>query len=448
MRLKEIIPFSVAILLALASCEKLDLTDADSTSTNSGAKKTLRIMTRANTSSTISYPVAIYAFDTDGRCQGDTVIQAEDDDNATLSLSKGTYRITALSLPTSYPSLGKVTTDETDIEMPSGGYASDALMLGSADVTLSSSSQTASILLGYRQTSLSFTLTDVPDDISKVSVSVGAPYTSMTLGGEYSSADVVSVPCTKSDGNWTTGTVYVCPTQNSQPVITVSMVKSNGEENSYSYTYNAALKSSTPYIFNGSYSGNTGITLNANISAGEWNDAIVESFSFGPGAVVGGSGNNTEVKVSSFPADGEIWNGHVVAYADSTEDECDVVLVSLDEWTNIYSQYNTDHSTDAATIASEYEEEGLAGWTIPTKEEATMMRDIYGVESNLTILNDNISQMGGTALSVVDSSSKNVRYLCEAATYTYNLKTSSSVLAAGSTVKYRLRLVKKMKLVK
>lgn len=446
MKLIKLLPIASVALLALYSCEKLDLTE-NTEAKESGAKKTLRILTKsAISTSEISYPVAIYAFDADGRCKGDTIITAADDDAATLSLSKGSYHITAVSLPAGYPSIGTVSTDESTIEMPEGGYGSSAVMLGAADVTLSSSSQTANIQLGYRQASVNISLSDMPNNISKVNATIGTPYTSMTLAGDYSSADVISIPCTKEDGVWTTGTVYVYPTQNSQPVLTINMTKDNGETNSYSYTYNSALQAATPYIFNGSYSGSADLSVTANISAGEWGTPVTESFSFGPGSVV--EGGSTEIKASTFPQDGDIWNGHIVAYADSTGNTCDIVLVSLQEWTNIYSQYNADHSTDAATIASSYEEGGLTGWTIPTKEEATMLRNIYGVTSNLTILNDNISQAGGTALSVVDSSSKNVRYLCESATYTYNLKTSSSVLSAGSTVKYRLRLVKEIKLVK
>lgn len=443
--MRKLIILTVLAILTLSSCEKLDLTENTDTK-DSGAKKTLRILTRSITASDISYPVAIYAFDADGRCKGDTVITAADDDAATLSLSKGTYHITAVSLPDGYPSVGTVSTDESTIEMPEGGYGTGAVMLGAADVTLSSSSQTANIQLGYRQASVNISLSDIPSNISKVNATIGTPYTSMTLAGEYSSADVISIPCTKEDDIWTTGTVYVYPTQNSQPVLTINMTKDNGETNSYSYTYNSALQAATPYIFNGSYSGSTDLSLTANISAGEWGTPVTESFSFGPGSVISGGGS--EVKVSSFPEDGDIWNGHIVAYADSTDSECNVVLVSLKEWEGVYSQYNADHSTDAVTIASDYEEGGLTGWTIPTKDEATMLRNIYGVTSNLTILNNNITQTGGTALSVIDSSSKNVRYLCESATYTYNLKTSSSVLAAGATVKYRLRLVKELKLIK
>lgn len=451
----------LSTLMVLSSCEKIDMTSEseyieDEISSSDGVTRSLKVVATSNETTQLTYPITIYAFDANGKNKAEAVITNSNNSSATFTLPSGKYYITAISKNSTYPDLGKVETQDTPISMPESGYASSPFMLGAANLYLSSGNQTANIILGYRQASVNVSLHDVPNDITSVSVSIGNTYTDMTLSGELSGKKVVTVPCSKTGTTWTTNTFYTLPTQSSQTVLTITL-KSSANEISYSYTYNGSLKAATPYVFNGSYAAASttepDITLNTTLSAGEWSDTVNDDFTFGPGSNNQDSGSNTpsgsdsETQyATSFPEDGDIWEGHVVAVAEESSNSCEILLISLQEWYDLYSAYHATENTMSQDKANVYTEKGLSGWAIPDEDEARMLSSLYSDDENFKYLNSQFEKCGGaTMYKVLDSS--NVRYLCANGFKTYSFS-NTTISTAGAKTKYHLRLVKRITLKK
>ncbi|MCQ2221501.1 MAG: FimB/Mfa2 family fimbrial subunit [Prevotella sp.] len=426
----------------LASCEKIDMTETESEGTTDSAVKSLSIRTRSADASALPYPITLYAFDSNGKCKAQTTItEGVNREEPSFSLPRGQYSITAMHVPSSYPAQASSMEKTSMINMPSSNYATEPLYLGTAEVNLTSNNQTADITLNLKQAKLCISLTEVPADVTSISVTIGAPYTKLSIAGDHSEQKDITIQCSKADNKWTTGTVYTLPSTGNAVNFTFKLNAKDGSQTTYSYTYNGALNAGTPYNFEGKYSPkNTPdeFALNSNINVGTWNATITKGFSFGPGA----SHENESMTVTEFPKDGDVWNGHVVALADMIDSNtCNIMLISLEEWTNVYSANNAEKYSDAEDKAREYTEKGITGWRIPSKDEAKQLKEVYGTESNFTFLNKQLESCNGAQLSLTDGSS-NARYLCEDATYAFGFKSSSTISAAGATVKYHLRLIK------
>lgn len=450
----------------LSSCEKVDMLEdgEDGAQTNtSGVTRNVKLVTKAIDNTDVAYPLTIYAFDTEGNNVTSTVIKSKDDASATLKLKKGRYHLTAVSLPSSYESLSSVKDWNATFSMPKSGYATVPLMTGSADINVTSSDQIAHISLGYRQASLSVTINDVPTSVTSVDVTLSSAYTGMTLAADLSGKMMVTVPCVKgaasnNGATWSTGKFYILPSVNAQPSITISFSGGTTGDVSYSHTYNASLLAGTPYNFTATYKGKAeggadpsegDVTINADISAGKWADEVKESFNFGPDVNKTETPSNPEsnvITVTSFPQSGDIWNGHVVGFVDEKSDtEREVVLISVKEWEKISSAFSSNAS-QAKDIAAQYEENGLSGWIVPTRNDGMALHNLYSYDNNRALINSALETCGGTGLIQVYGTSA-VRYLCEDAEYTYSYK-SGTITKAGEKTSYYLRLVKYLKFVK
>ncbi|MGN0222353.1 MAG: FimB/Mfa2 family fimbrial subunit [Prevotella sp.] len=450
-------------LSSLNSCERIDGLDevnGDTETPASSVTRSVQLVAKTADMTHVCYPILVYAFDKDGVFVGSATITDSNDSSARLSLRKGQYHITAVSLPDCYSMPANITDTKAKLTMPESGYATIPLMTGSADITVSSSDQTAHVMLGYRQAGISLTVSGVPSDVSEVKVTLSSVYTDMTLDGDMSGQTATTIACTKSTAEdntsiWTTDKFYVYPSTNAHPAITISMEGTSTGAVSYSHTYNASLLSGTPYTFTALYSGGSGtgttdeeMTVNAEITAGEWAEEIYESFTFG------NPDNSHEelqpevVYVSSVPSAGAIWNGHVIATVDQDEDytnEYNVMLLSLQGWTGVASAYNETSPTEALAIAEEYEEAELSGWRIPSRSDGVLLYNAYSdINSNLS-LSANIISCGGSGI-ILDNGSSAARYLCEDGTYTYSFR-NAVISVAGAKTKYHLRLVKYMKFI-
>lgn len=450
----------------LSSCEKVDMLedgeDGDQTNT-SGVTRNVKLVAKAIDNTDVAYPLTIYAFDTEGNNVTSTVINSKDDASATLKLKKGRYHLTAVSLPSSYEPLSSVKDWNATFSMPKSGYATEPLMTGSADINVTSSDQIAHISLGYRQASLSVTINDVPSSVTSVDVTLSSAYTDMTLAADLSGKMMITVPCVKgaasnNGATWSTGKFYILPSVNAQPSITISFSGGTTGDVSYSHTYNASLLAGTPYNFTATYKGKAeggggssddDVTINTDISAGKWADEVKESFNFGPDVNKTESPSDPEsnvITVTTLPGSGDIWNGHVVGFVNEiSETEREVVLISIKEWEHISSAFSSN-ANQAKEIAAQYEENGLSGWIIPTRNDGMALNRLYSYDNNRALINSALETCGGTGLIQMYGTSA-VRYLCEDAEYTYSYK-SATITKAGEKTTYYLRLVKYLKFVK
>ena len=105
----------------------------------------------------------------------------------------------------------------------------------------------------------------------------------------------------------------------------------------------------------------------------------------------------------------------------------DILLMSLDEWSGF-----------ASDVRNIIQEEEADGWHLPTEEEAKILHKTFS-GSSLDELNETIEGLrNGDPLLDIE---KRYVYDHNRSIYAFGFKTSSKFLQAGSTVKYKIRLV-------
>lgn len=406
-----------------------------------GGNTRLKVTTRA-AQGDIPYPVQILAYDSSGKLAGQQTLSSQGD-AINLTLGTGRYHISALAGETSYTAPKNYDQQTSQITIPSDGYATKPLLLGGADVTLGDTPAEVSLVMTYRVASLNLSLSDVPADVTGVSVSVGQQYAAMDMSGLLGGTTTASLSCSKAEGVWKSTEAYLFPGAGQTTTLTLTLSRSDGQT-SYSYELGEALAAAVPYRIEGRYVESTAPYITGVLTVEGWQDERTLTFDFGNGSS-GGSGQGTSVpnvEVTSLPAQGQAWNGHIVALVENaTSTEADLLLWSLSEYDNVYAPAASGHATDMQALANAYVEGGMDDWSVPTEEQARALRKQYG--GKFDDLNAVIELLGGSLITVT-TTSNNSRYLCEKGTKTYNFAENGSITSAGTSVKYRLRLVKKV----
>lgn len=438
--------FTLGFLSLGVSCGGIDLPDENEV--ESKKQLSLSVTTRTVSGETLNYPITVVAFNHDGRgVAQQTISSAETALN--LSLPAGTYRLVAMSGTEGCVASSSNTPSLNDfLALPEDHAAEQPLMRGEASVTLTTGKAKVSVLMAHVMTNVKVELTDVPQDVTAVSVRLHPVYTRLSWGNQYAEPNGVTLVCQKTEtGTWTTKPQYVFPSSEGRTILTLEMTTAT-EARHYGYTLAMPLKAATPYLLRGRFSPDGGIGIGGEILSAGWNATVHQDFEFGPssGIPIEHGDTPTEpptggVVAGDFPKAGTIWNGHAVAYVlPISEKEVQLMLLSLNEWYGLASALSLTSPDEAQEIATSYTEGGLSDWQIPNQNEARFLSDSYHDEQ-LTTFNQVIESAGGTPL-LAKENDKNVRYLCEEARYTYDYR-GGSILAAGKTVKtYRLRLVK------
>lgn len=439
-------PLMLMLMFALlfASCEKIDLSEGDGEgngSHNVASSKSYKVavMTRAASAvSDIRYPITVKAIDAEGVVVAQQQVTGADTP-ISLSLHEGDYVLSAVSGDLSFAE----------------GYSHEPLLLGRGNVTVKNGGTSVNIIMGYAVASVDFSIANIPADVSAVSIALSPLYTSVTELGTYGGGNgTVTIPLERgSDGKWASGTLYVLPGSGDNTSMSISMISPRGTE-VYAVTYASQLKAAAPYHFNGSFvpaasadptpDGPSSFEVNGTLSYAGWSDAVSDSFSFGPTVTDGfaDSGSVTTYHVDAVPSQGSVWNGHIVAYVEGN----DAILLSLEDWGQMTSALYEQDPTVATNLAKTYTEGDISAWSIPSTDEARLLKSVWNT-STISTLNSVVASAGGKNIELYEGTG-NARYLCEDATHTFSFVTSSSITAAGKTVKtYRLRLVKRVKFV-
>ncbi|MCQ2238316.1 MAG: FimB/Mfa2 family fimbrial subunit [Bacteroidaceae bacterium] len=420
-------------LLTLSACQGVIFPEEEYTGF---PEHQLTVITRSTES--LSLPVQVFAFDTEGQLL-DSQLASSSDASVSLSLPPGKCKIVA----TSGTIFGKSPSLQDVVSMPDENYTGDPIILGLADVTMGEKPQTLNVLLAHQVAQLNLTLTDVPQDVTDVQVSVSTPYSQISLQGECQNAKTAEIPCVQSGSEWTTGTVYVLPTAQQQAAFSIRLTFDDREE-SYSYTYPAALIANTPYIMYGTYAGR--VTLNGSFILQDWEKVVENHFQFGPGVsdqMEDQPQNDEKIIVDEIPMPESVWSGHVVVSVTETPSGADLLLLSLQEWEGMTSAFNEDSPNLAQHLVAQYDEKGMKGWHIPTREEAQWM--MQSLTDRLDALNALMDGQNGMPMHAIDEKMATVRYLCEDATYSFALLSGSKISKAGAKLDtYHLRLVKKV----
>lgn len=408
----------------------------------------VQVLTRSAGGVPIEYPLSVLAFSSEGSLRGSQTI-ASSSETLSLKLACGEeYHLAVISSTGDDYELESSPTITSAVSMTSDdAVANIPLQAGFASITPAEGESTAAIQLDYRVASLDVSLKGLPESCSAVSLTVTGISRGFRLNGENLESATASIMCHKEEGIWTSGTRYLFPAEASQTVITISYTDS-GSENYCSVTYAGSLKAGTPYTLNGDFTDGS-VNVTADITASNWSDSTTINFAFGPNtnttiSASGDDGNDDahdeQYYVSSIPAPGTLWEGHIVAMTDSlSATAATLTLLSIEDWGNMTSSTNATTPGMAAEAAAGYEEFGMKGWSIPSQEDG---RRLYAAYTS-GILTPAVTAAHAKEL-VLQESGKNIRYLCDNATKTYSFSVNS-INDAGATLKnYHLRLVRKV----
>lgn len=456
----------LALLLPLAACEKVELNDDKEN--GSGASSTphnLVVNISLPESFSIPYPLSVFIIDDEGKVKAENKISDASSTSVTFKLERGNYK--AFIVPSYDDCIVTRDNGNVAITMTGNGYSQSPVVTGTGNIIMSEYDSSIKVQLKNIVANLRVALKNIPDVVNDVTVSFSECATSMTSSNLCVDPKTIEVPCRKTDGVWTINDLYVMPSVSSKVIMTINMMSADDRKVSHQYVLKQHIVSNTPYTFSGDYMSIPGEDIFGDADNDEnWNEIVDEDFTFGPGAQPTipddspegsetGNTDNTEngdtssdtngdVVVSpDFPSEGEIWDGHVVAFTqDVSANERYVTLISLVSWVDVYSAYHAKHPDDASTRANEYSEGGLKGWRIPTYDESETLIDLYRLEYNLSLLNEAIVALNGTRFIATDAGGNNARYLCDDARKSFTLSKTSYTQKAGATTRYRLKLVK------
>lgn len=396
----------------------------------------LKVKARSVQTEEAIYPMYLYAFSEEGACASSQVIESSEE-SMRLVLPAGNYRVVLVAgagegytIPEN-PSLQ----DAVLLEDTSG--AGTPLLVGMADVAVGAETEARlELTLSYAVAAVKVLLTDIPADVSAVTVTMSSFHSSMALSGEYGGEGCSLVmPCTLDTANvWSTDTCYVFPGNASETVFSIQLKMKDNTVVAYGYTWRDALEAGHPYAITGSYS--SGIVLDGSFVLKGW-DALTEiSFQFGAGNQGDdGEGETPEepsINLDGVPEVGSIWNGAIVAQvSDADESGADVLLLSLDEWSIVTSQVEE--------LTSGYSVNGMADWRLPTYEEAQLLRNSFS-DTNRLALNERIADYDAELVGIDGEE----RYLCDKSGvyYSFIFAGGTSITKAGSVRAYYTRLVK------
>ena len=428
----------------LLACEKLEI---DELGMGTDGQRAVNLLTRSATGLEVEYPLTIYAFETlSGNLVTSHTITSEAE-TPVLYLSQGNYHLVALA-GTEGCSLPSLPTLTDFITLPADNRLSQPLQMGSADIHVTQN-VTTTLTLYNQVAAVVLTLTDIPADINNVSVSFSLLHNAISYAGNFSGNVAATIPLTKqTDGSWKSQRFYTLPGSSERLTLSISCSSSQGSTQTFGYTHNETLEVNTPYSIIGSFE--NGFAINGTIAIAGWNAPKNIHFNFG--ASDSNDQDDTpeildEYPVNSIPKVGTIWNNHLVAAVlDATSSSAELLLLSTTEWTEITSATHAETPMMANNIRTSYTEDGIEQWTIPTRDEAKLMRTAIGLD-RLSSTNAVLTANSFVPLAVGEQTDGNkVRYLCDDATYTYawDGTTTSKV---GTKRTYYLRLVKRIKVV-
>ena len=311
--------------------------------------------------------------------------------SASVKLPQGTYMLCALSPSDLSHFQFPATPSPTSVISQAEGQAMGDLLMASATASLDDGeSQTVNLELERKVLELStVTISQVPDEVTAVTVSVAPFYSGIRFNGSY--VDESPLTCTfalaesATAGVWEAAPHQLAFPSKGVPTITVTFTRGETGSSSYTYTAENALTANNRYNISGTYTEPLGVTLEGAITLQAWttdpsaipfdfdeSNAISDSGSGGsgtddPNAGSGGS-DNTETPVA-----GQTYKGCYVVSVDAAHSTA--VLLSPTEETDIPTiKTQKDYSDLPSCLQGELHNwpsvEGISGtWRLPTFED-------------------------------------------------------------------------------
>ena len=426
----------LALLGLLASCTQQVIEEE-------GYRPSSELCVLTRSSSDISYPISLYAFDLASGELASSVQITSATEAPLLSLVAGEYQIVAVAgIDRCRVGASPRLTDH--IVLPDAHRLDTPLQMGSATVNVSQST-TASITLYNQVAAVDLMLADIPDEATAVSVTLAMQHNAVAFDGTLEGSTATTVTLVKEGAHWVAPRFYVMPSSGGYLTMSITTKAPAGTQ-TYGYTYPGKLEANVPYVFSGSFQ--SGFGINGVIALAGWESPKEVTFSFGPGSAgdddVSGPADDLlpTYTVAALPDAATLWGSHLVAAVQhATDYDAELLLLSTAEWTDITSSTHAETPGMASDIAVAYREDDLEGWHIPTRDEAKLMHLFVGLES-LDETNEALYAYNLVPLSVGENATgEKVRYLCDDATYTY-VWDATMMSKAGTKRTYHLRLVK------
>lgn len=379
--MKHFINYAIAAVtgfVCLVSCSEQE---SDLLSDNQSSNNQLRIVTHTREGEGTSTPVAsVYLFN--GSNEYVRTIQTDANSytsaSASVKLQAGSYTLIGINAsPLTSFQFPESPTLTSAITQASGQSMGDLLMATGSATLSDGDTRTVDLSLDRKVLELSsITISQVPDGVTGVTVSVAPFYSAIKFNGEYVETDPTTCSFTLTESS-TAGVWQATPQQlafpsNGVPTITVIFTHADETTSTYTYTAEAALSANNKYNIAGTYTEPLGVTLSGSITFQSWaTDPTAVNFDFDehnaasntnpdPGSGSGGS------QTSDVPIVGQQYQG---CYVVSVNSEANTAVLFSPTEEHDYKQGSSWDNTLSNALSS-WEVEGISGtWRIPTLAE-------------------------------------------------------------------------------
>ena len=192
------IPVIVCSFLSLSSCQQIALENEENTANDiiipeGQSRLALKLAADANDAE-ISWPVSIYVFNSDNTCV-ETKALTTSASSADFTLPAGTYSLYAVggmsSDSYSLPTKDSATSTTTLSLLDGVNEHADIMMAQQSDILLTANKSSTQALNFTRKVAkiTSMTITDVPEDVTEVTVTFSPVYKAVNLDGTFTNID-------------------------------------------------------------------------------------------------------------------------------------------------------------------------------------------------------------------------------------------------------------------
>lgn len=345
-----LLTMSLATGLCLSSCVK-ELTEetadvaTDTQKTGKLKVKAAPAKTAAGTTPKISYPVAVYVFDSKDACVAKTEIGSSST-ACSIDLKEGTYTVYALAgvAETDYTLPTKETATKTTVIARKSAAEQTDLMAAHNTVSLVENG-TNTLTLSLERKVLAVTdveISNVPSTVTAVSVSIAPQYQDLTLDGNYQNAGgTTTINLTNETGTKTWSdhnSHYMLEASDNRTTVSVNFTGADGTVKTYSYTTADAFKANYMVSISGTYNEKADVTLTGTLEGATWLGTREVTFTFnesGTSDPQGGSSSTpttpTQPTVSGAYKAGDLYNDEcfVISSTDNGDGTSSLRLMSL-----------------------------------------------------------------------------------------------------------------------
>ncbi len=373
---KRIIYISLCSLFFLSSCEKSIINE------NSGITETLpedaarlSITTRSGDVNNTIKQGRIYVFNQSDKCIH-LLSTDENDNTASVQLPSGSYSLYAIGGEDltlfNIPTQSEATTTSF-ISRKEGKVMKDFLMKR-ADISVTNGEDISqTIALEHKVLCIDkVEIKNVPDNVSKVEISLSPLYNSIQLDGTYPSASTESYKIAlseESDGTtWSSSPNQMLFPSKGAPTVKITMTTDTGIIG-YSYTTAEELPANHHFTISGTFVSSNGFKLTGVLTAADWGEDRIIAFNF-----------DDNSQTESIPIAGKYYNDYYVILVDSKARSAVLLAKKSLTYTAPEDQHNASLWEEAfvepmAALEKPYNINS-SSWRLPTSAEAEIfLRD-------------------------------------------------------------------------